>query len=75
MEKPLAYFFAEKVSIKIKGVVSVPVKTDQSIGFSIFENLGVLFESFELSKRHQARVNLILWKFLGHVASHQVIGS
>ena len=52
-----------------------PTVIKHSIGISIVENLGTLFESSDVSKRRQARVNLILWKFLGHVASHQVIGS
>ena len=48
---------------------------DHSIEITVIENLEVLLESPDLSKRRQARVNLILRKFLGNVASHQVIGS
>ena len=40
---------------------------------TVVENLGVLFESSDLSKRPQPRVNLISRKFLGNAASHQVI--
>ena len=48
---------------------------DYSIGISVIENLGTLLESSDVSKRRQARVNLISWKFLGNVAPHQVVGS